>query len=103
MTIMVNQARCKRCGDEPFSRHRHDYVECGCGTIAVDGGREYLRRIGDPHDIEEMSVEWDAKAVSAVTDALTWAQDNSRNRLGGVCAIARFLRDAGYEVRKSTD
>jgi hypothetical protein len=60
--VLVNKARCKKCGDVIDSRHVHDFVRCGCGAIAVDGGREYLRRVGDPEDCEELSkteeVDW---------------------------------------------
>jgi len=43
-----NCAKCAECGDVIESRHRHDFVWCKCGAIAVDGGQDYMRRIGDP-------------------------------------------------------
>ena len=42
--IIKNAIQCKLCGEIIESKHRHDYVECKCGTCAVDGGHEYLRR-----------------------------------------------------------
>lgn len=55
-TIITNKARCRKCGDIINSIHRHDYVRCSCGAIAVDGGRSYLRRaFVDINDIEELS------------------------------------------------
>lgn len=55
--ITRNSARCLRCGEEVESRHRHDYVPCGCGNIAVDGGKAYLRRaVRDSAAIEETSI-----------------------------------------------
>jgi hypothetical protein len=48
--IIRNSARCLRCGDEIVSWHRHDFVRCSCGTIGVDGGRDYLRRVGNLAD-----------------------------------------------------
>ena len=42
--IIKNAIRCNICGDEIESTYRHDYVECKCGTCAVDGGHDYLRR-----------------------------------------------------------
>ena len=44
MAILVNKAKCSKCGDIIESKYRHDYVECSCGSIFVDGGKEYLRR-----------------------------------------------------------
>lgn len=40
---MRNRAKCKLCGDILESFHRHDYVECKCKEIAVDGGKDYFR------------------------------------------------------------
>lgn len=54
--IIRNSAKCRKCGDEIESRHRHDFVRCECGAIAVDGGREYLRRVGDIGSFEETSL-----------------------------------------------
>ena len=44
MAILVNRAKCNRCGDIIESRHRHEFVTCSCGSIFVDGGTNYLRR-----------------------------------------------------------
>ena len=44
--LLRNAARCLRCGDVVESRHRHDYVMCSCGSIAVDGGPSYARLAG---------------------------------------------------------
>ena len=42
--IIKNSILCKLCGDIIESTYRHQYVECKCGTCAVDGGHYYLRR-----------------------------------------------------------
>jgi ribosomal protein S27AE len=55
--IIRNIARCSKCGDVIESKHVHDYVSCKCGAIAVDGGREYLKRgFHSSTDIIELSV-----------------------------------------------
>jgi len=54
--IIVNKIRCKKCGEEIESTHRHEYKTCRCGAVSVDGGHEYLRRCGNYEDWEEMSV-----------------------------------------------
>lgn len=53
--IIKNAARCLKCKDIIESKHRHDYVLCTCGSIAVDGGRDYLKRSGNPDAYEELS------------------------------------------------
>ena len=42
--IIRNAIQCKKCGDIIESHYRHDYVQCKCGSCAVDGGCDYLRR-----------------------------------------------------------
>lgn len=42
--IVRNSAMCLKCEVEIESRHRHDYVTCPCGAVAVDGGKDYLKR-----------------------------------------------------------
>ena len=37
--------RCLKCGDTIESTSRHDLVYCKCGSVAVDGGGDYLRII----------------------------------------------------------
>jgi len=53
--IISNRIKCKLCGDVIESTFTHDYRRCSCGAVAVDGGREYLRRSGNVEDFEEMS------------------------------------------------
>ena len=53
--ILINKAKCKNCEDIIESKHRHDFVSCSCGKIAVDGGKDYLRRMGNKEDRIEMS------------------------------------------------
>lgn len=43
--IVQNSAICKNCKEEIFSRSVHDFRSCRCGSVAVDGGLDYPRRI----------------------------------------------------------
>lgn len=52
--ILRNKAKCLKCGDVIESKYRWDYVSCSCGSLAVDGGRDYLKRCGS---LEEGSYE----------------------------------------------
>ena len=53
--ILVNKIQCKKCKDIIESKHVHDFKWCSCGAVAVDGGLEYLRRVGNLEDIIELS------------------------------------------------
>lgn len=51
--IVINKIRCKKCGDVIESTYRHDLRSCKCGAVAVDGGKDYLRRCGDRGDLSK--------------------------------------------------
>ena len=53
--IIANKIQCKKCQDIIESRYTHDFVWCKCGSVAVDGGKSYLRRCGEPDDMIDMS------------------------------------------------
>ena len=53
--IRTNKIMCRKCGDIIESTSVHDFKFCFCGACAVDGGTEYLRRIGEREDWEELS------------------------------------------------
>lgn len=53
--ITRNAIRCKKCGDVVESADAHDCKFCSCQSVGVDGGREYLRRLGNIGDFEEMA------------------------------------------------
>ena len=53
--IISNKIKCKKCGDIIDSKSTNDYKRCSCGTVAIDGGKDYLKRIGNEEDYEELS------------------------------------------------
>ncbi len=53
--IIHNKIACRICLDIIESKHRHDFMWCKCASVAVDGGKDYLRRCGDPTNWIEMS------------------------------------------------
>jgi len=44
MKITLNQIQCNHCQDIITSESVHDFKWCKCGKVAVDGGKEYLKR-----------------------------------------------------------
>lgn len=61
--ICRNRIKCKHCGDEIQSDHIYDFKFCKCGKVAVDGGKYYLRRIGNREDYIELSLFEDVEHV----------------------------------------
>lgn len=55
--IKVNKIKCNHCGDVIVSESVHDFKFCSCGTVAVDGGKEYLKRTfkNSQNDFAELS------------------------------------------------
>ena len=55
LTIKRNRAKCFKCGDVVESTHVHDFKYCSCKSMAVDGGPDYLRRLGNLTHMEDLS------------------------------------------------
>ena len=55
--IIRNRIQCTRCLDIIESTHTHDFKWCKCGTVAVDGGKSYLKRSFkfSPDDFKDLS------------------------------------------------
>ena len=54
--IISNKIKCKKCGDVIESKSTNDLKRCSCGAVAIDGGKDYLKRIGYEEDYEELSI-----------------------------------------------
>ncbi len=50
-----NAVKCLSCQQEIESKYRYNFVQCKCGAISVDGGLDYLRRVGQHDAYEELS------------------------------------------------
>ena len=59
--ILINKAQCKKCSDIIESKHVYDFKWCSCKSIAVDGGLEYIRRLGNLQETIELSKFEDIK------------------------------------------
>jgi hypothetical protein len=58
----------------------------------VDGGMEYLRRVGDVENMEEMSYTMNNNIVNDCVAAIKWGKDTKRNDLGIALAVLRALK-----------
>lgn len=95
--IIQNAVICNKCDDFIFSAHRHDFRECKCGNIFVDGGQEYIRRGGkalEDGSYTDMSWELPEELYRACANAAKEAVDTGRNVVGIANAVMRKLREA---------
>jgi len=70
--LEVGAIQCPSCFDIVFSRAHHDMRYCTCGSVAIDGGREYaqitftdvkpinLKTILIPFTAKELYDDWNA-------------------------------------------
>jgi hypothetical protein len=96
--IVQNAVNCLSCGDLIVSKHRHDFVTCTCGAVSVDGGQEYLRRVGDFANAVDLSWSLSDELYRACADAVEEARNTGRNKFGIANAVMRTLREAGKIV-----
>ena len=98
--IIQNAASCNGCGDFIVSKHRHDFVTCTCGAISVDGGQEYLRRVGTltPGSYNDYSWSLPDELYKDCAEAVEEAKETGRNKFGIANAVMRKLREAGRVV-----
>ena len=76
--MKIKAARCNKCNVIIYSRARHDYIRCTCGSIAVDGGQtDYVRILGNPDDFELKTIELNV-TIEELLDDYT----SGRNELG---------------------
>lgn len=97
--IIQNQVHCHKCGSKPYSATVHDFRSCDCGSISVDGGQDYLRRVGDITGYTDLSIELPKEAVEAAVEQMDLAEETGRNTFGIFCAAMRALRDNGVSLK----
>ena len=81
--ILRNSKKCNHCNDEIESKHRHDFVTCKCGKIAVDGGKDYRKTMfTELSDFTDTSIDDDG-SHELRRQYLTWGNnfDKDMNRL----------------------
>jgi hypothetical protein len=94
--IVSNTIKCTLCNDIIYSAHRHDFKSCKCGSVSVDGGVDYLRRVGDTWT--ELSITMNEKVVNDCIAQVHDATIDMKNSRGIAYAVLRALRDNGYNL-----
>ncbi len=108
--IVANSVRCKLCGDNIFSGHRHDMVACKCGNISVDGGQDYLRRVGGIGEYVDTSIVMDLDDMIFIVDALKdmreLLSDRANTHMITMCVLSMLMSrgymivNTGHELKK---
>lgn len=57
MINMKEAIKCLKCGSYISVNTGYDYIPCACGAIAVDGGSEYVRVVGEKDNWEFIPVK----------------------------------------------
>ena len=95
--IIKNRIKCNHCGDIITSEHVHDFKWCKCGMVAVDGGRDYMKRTykNSRTDFEDLSIyeevddeELDKKTTDyhkindeeQIRKIMEWLSDKKKNK-----------------------
>lgn len=70
--IILNRAKCLLCNDVIISYHVHDYRQCKCGNLSVDGGTFYIKRgFQKTEDYEDMNL-YDDSPFEIIRENLHW-------------------------------
>ena len=56
--LFKNAGICGLCNEAVTSTHRHDFCQCSCGNLFVDGGNDYQRYGWDSERENGKSVLW---------------------------------------------
>lgn len=102
---MRNRAKCRLCGEVLESFHRHDYVECKCKEISIDGGADYFKcgardwanfvRLDDTDNEVPIKVqEGNAEAKDAVLEPLASREEMLANLKTEIDAIEQLPEPA---------
>ena len=91
--IVQNAVSCLSCGDFIYSAHRHHFNTCSCGAISVDGGQDYLRRVGAIDACVDMSWSLPDDVYRECAEVVEEAKETNRNKFGIANAVMRKLRE----------
>jgi len=99
--IVQNSVICNLCKEEIWSAHVHDFKTCSCGNISVDGGLQYLRRVGKSiSDSTDTSLSLEKEVIKDMIAAVKWANETGRNEFGVALAVIRAIRKHGLLLDK---
>ena len=88
--LTVNALECPDCGDFIYSRTRHDYHYCSCGSVFIDGGFDYIRLGG--RGLEKTHKLWEINLGDKTKQDLASDWNYKNDRLGTIknCDIHKY-------------
>lgn len=105
--IIRNAAKCNKCKDVIQSTSTHDFISCNCGAIAVDGGNQYLRAVGNQEDFIPLYVSTDKQyipfSVQLENSDITLAAHHPDTCAGRVCALHKRTDHEMRDWRQGVD
>lgn len=54
--MMENTVKCRVCGSYIRMDTGYTIIECACGSVAVDGGPDYVRILGNTNNYEIVAI-----------------------------------------------
>lgn len=75
--IISNQIKCKICDNEIYSAYCHDFKSCKCGAVSVDGGQDYLRRVGSSY--VDQAIVWKQSLIEVLESIICEVVSASTN------------------------
>lgn len=100
--INENKVKCKHCKDIIESLSVNDYKRCSCGKIEISGGHDYLKRIGNKDDYEELSCI--RRLVKITTDGFEVIENAlSRKYIDYENIHCPFCNDSNISLEKGND
>lgn len=85
----LNAVRCNKCNKTIFSWSVHQLSSCTCGSVLVDGGFDYLKRIGSNYtELNQEDIP-----IEVIREDFTWGQNYTKEGIKLSEIITRLLKD----------
>lgn len=99
---MTTRARCEKCHVTIESKSRHDFAQCICGAIFVDGGSEYSRYGYD--DPAHMTMIYpDGSEESMVESIRRYNEENPTDQMQAGDSMLSFTIEPELSPTEKTD
>ena len=91
---IVNAIECPKCGYIIYSRARHDFRECACGSCHIDGGFDYMKA-GAPTEMID-HIKSHKLTLPITRDELYDDWNHNEDKYGSVAPCGEPLSSASW-------